>query len=155
MPVAITICHKENVSHCVNKSKMSALFAHWWRCRSYPLSLACTSAPCCSNSWTVFTRLYPAARCNGVDWDDNQTVDTQWGRCGGTFTANDSLKYREQAESWPFVHRWRDSWRWAASAESSASPRYRSCQDTSITSLEQVWPIIFVFSGYSWRNSFN
>lgn len=40
---------------------------------SHPLSLACTSAPCCSNSWTVLTRLYPAARCNGVDWNSEPT----------------------------------------------------------------------------------
>lgn len=34
---------------------------------TYPLSLAWTSAPCCSNSWTILTLLYPAARWSGVD----------------------------------------------------------------------------------------
>ncbi len=34
---------------------------------SHPLSLACTSAPCCSRYSTTVTRLYPAAKCRGVD----------------------------------------------------------------------------------------
>lgn len=32
-----------------------------------PLSLAWTSAPCCSNNCTTRLRLYPAARCKGVE----------------------------------------------------------------------------------------
>ena len=35
---------------------------------TYPLSFACTSAPCCSKSCTILTRLYPAARWRGVDY---------------------------------------------------------------------------------------
>lgn len=33
----------------------------------YPLSLACTSAPCLRSNWTQRIRLKPAAKCNGVD----------------------------------------------------------------------------------------
>lgn len=31
------------------------------------MSLACTSAPCCNSICTILIRLYPAAKCNGVD----------------------------------------------------------------------------------------
>lgn len=33
----------------------------------YPLSFACTSAPCRRSNWTQRIRLKPAAKCNGVD----------------------------------------------------------------------------------------
>ena len=41
---------------------------------THPLSLACTSAPCCNNSWTTRTRLYPAARWRGVDCKELSAV---------------------------------------------------------------------------------
>jgi len=34
----------------------------------YPLSFACTSAPCCRRYSTTDTLLYPAAKWSGVDW---------------------------------------------------------------------------------------
>jgi len=44
-------------------------------CSTYPLSLACTSAPCLSNNLTTDTLLYPHARCSGVDCNHNNSVN--------------------------------------------------------------------------------
>ena len=48
---------------------------------AYPLSLACTSAPCFSNSLTTDTLLYPHARCSGVDCNHSNSINN-------TFIAN-------------------------------------------------------------------
>lgn len=46
---------------------------------SYPLSLACTSAPCCSRYSTTDTLLYPAAKWSGVDWRPSMSLQlTLW-----------------------------------------------------------------------------
>lgn len=72
--------HIEGHQKCIKLYFSS--YKHWWipghwlkTALSHPLSLAWTSAPCCSSSRTVLTRLYPAARCNGVDWNNETTDD--------------------------------------------------------------------------------
>lgn len=44
-----------------------------------PLSLACTSAPCCRRYSTTDTLLYPAAKWSGVDWRPSMSLQlTLW-----------------------------------------------------------------------------
>lgn len=65
----ITLCPVQKI---LSSFKLN-FYSNKFSC-TYPLSLAWTSAPCCSNSWTILTLLYPAARWSGVDWRDRRGV---------------------------------------------------------------------------------
>lgn len=71
--------------------------------KMYPLSLACTSAPWCNRYSTTDTRLYPAAKCSGVEWRPSKSLQfTFWGLQSCWKTKEETnIYYRTKNETKP------------------------------------------------------